>query len=66
MLPLGRLRLALPLLLPGTPDIVALAAAGFQDFVIAHEHLHLRVLDHGRVFKALIRHTCRLGEGTKT
>lgn len=27
---------------------------GFQDFVIAHELLHLRVRDHGRVFKALM------------
>lgn len=26
----------------------------FQDFVIAHELLHLRVPDHGRVFKALM------------
>jgi len=27
---------------------------GFQDFVIAHELLHLRVHDHGRLFKALM------------
>jgi predicted metal-dependent hydrolase len=27
---------------------------GFQDFVIAHELLHLRVPTHGRLFKALI------------
>ncbi len=27
---------------------------GFQDFVITHELLHLRMHDHGRVFKALM------------
>jgi predicted metal-dependent hydrolase len=27
---------------------------GFQDFVIAHELLHLRVQNHGKVFKALM------------
>src|SRR5438477_7140544 len=27
---------------------------GFQDFVIAHELLHLRVPAHGRLFKALM------------
>jgi predicted metal-dependent hydrolase len=27
---------------------------GFQDFVIAHELLHLRVPTHGRLFKALL------------
>lgn len=27
---------------------------GFQDFVIAHELLHLRVRNHGKVFKALM------------
>ena len=40
--------------------IVTLAAdladqqPGFQDFVIAHELLHLRVPNHGRLFKALL------------
>lgn len=28
--------------------------AGFQDFVIAHELLHLRVPNHGKVFKSLM------------
>ena len=27
---------------------------GFQDFVIAHELLHLRIPTHGRLFKALM------------
>jgi predicted metal-dependent hydrolase len=27
---------------------------GFQDFVIAHELLHLRLPTHGRVFKAIL------------
>jgi predicted metal-dependent hydrolase len=27
---------------------------GFQDFVIAHELLHLRVRTHGRLFKAVM------------
>jgi predicted metal-dependent hydrolase len=43
-----------------TSGIVTLAAdlaeqpPGFQDFVIAHELLHLRVGSHGRLFKALM------------
>ena len=28
--------------------------SGFQDFVIAHELLHLRIPNHGRLFKALL------------
>lgn len=27
---------------------------GFQDFVIAHELLHMRVQNHGRLFKSLM------------
>jgi predicted metal-dependent hydrolase len=43
-----------------TNGIVSLASdlaerpARFQDFVIAHELLHLRVSTHGRLFKALM------------
>ena len=43
-----------------TLGIVTLAAdlvdqsPGFQDFVIAHELLHLRVPNHGKLFKALM------------
>lgn len=28
--------------------------AGFQDFVIAHELLHLRIPNHGKLFKAVM------------
>ena len=28
--------------------------AGFQDFVVAHELLHLRLPNHGRLFRALM------------
>jgi len=35
-------------------DDLAKASAGFQDFVIAHELLHLRVPNHGKLFKALM------------
>jgi len=43
-----------------TSGIVTLATdlvdqpSGFQDFVIAHELLHLRVPNHGKLFKALM------------
>ena len=43
-----------------TSGILTLAAdladhePGFQDFVIAHELLHLRVPNHGRLFKVLL------------
>lgn len=43
-----------------TSGIVTLASdladepEGFQDFVIAHELLHLRVPNHGKLFKALL------------
>ncbi len=43
-----------------TAGFITLAAdlseqeAGFQDFVIAHELLHLRVPNHGKLFKALM------------
>ena len=43
-----------------TTGIVTLAddlveqEAGFQDFVIVHELLHLRVPSHGRLFRALL------------
>ncbi len=43
-----------------TSGVVTLASdlvdtpAGFQDYVIAHELLHLRVPNHGKLFKALL------------
>lgn len=43
-----------------TSGIVTLAVdladqeQGFQDFVIAHELLHLRVPNHGKLFKAMM------------
>lgn len=43
-----------------TGGVVTLAAdlvrkpVGFQDFVIAHELLHLRVRNHGKLFRALL------------
>lgn len=35
-------------------DDLAGQDVGFQDFVIAHELLHLRVPNHGKLFKALM------------
>jgi predicted metal-dependent hydrolase len=35
-------------------DDLAVEEQCFQDFVIAHELLHLRVPNHGKVFKALM------------
>lgn len=35
-------------------DDLAEAESDFQDFVIAHELLHLRLPNHGRLFKALM------------
>lgn len=43
-----------------TTGVITLAAEladrepGFQDFVIAHELLHLRVPNHGKLFRALL------------
>jgi predicted metal-dependent hydrolase len=33
---------------------LALQPTGFQDFVVVHELLHMRIPNHGRVFKALM------------
>lgn len=35
-------------------DDLAARPASFQDYVVVHELLHLRVPNHGRVFKALL------------
>ena len=35
-------------------DDLAEESPGFQDFVIAHELLYLRVPNHGKLFKALM------------
>lgn len=35
-------------------DDLAEREAGFQDFVIVHELLHLRLPNHGKLFKALL------------
>jgi len=63
-----------------TSGVVTLArdlaqqSPAFQDFVIAHELLHLRIPNHGRVFKALMSiylpdwresDRCRLRRGSR-
>ena len=40
--------------------------AGFQDEVIVHELLHLRLPHHGRLFKSLLRAHIAAGNGIKT
>jgi predicted metal-dependent hydrolase len=35
-------------------DDLVQRSLGFQDFVIVHELLHLRVPNHGRLFKAML------------
>ncbi|MGI8402831.1 MAG: M48 metallopeptidase family protein [Gemmatimonadaceae bacterium] len=35
-------------------DDLTRRAPGFQDFVIAHELLHLRIPNHGKLFKSLM------------
>src|SRR3546814_16417999 len=47
-------------------DLLA-QSAGFQDYVIAHELLHLRIHNHGKLFNATLRahssEASRVGKG---